>query len=55
MMKALLSLEAVKDTKQAGELRGDTVHFIASSSAPFFVTQNGNIYRPLKQTATCLL
>jgi len=33
MMKALLRLAAVGDTKQAGELRGDTVHFIASSSA----------------------
>ena len=32
MMKALLRLAAVRDTKQAGELRGDTVHFIASSS-----------------------
>jgi len=46
---------AVKDMKQVGELRGDTVDFIASSSALFFMTQNGNIYRPLKQTATCLL
>jgi len=55
MMKALLRLTAVRDTKQAGELRGDTVHFIATSSALFFMTQNGNIYRPLKQTATCLL
>jgi len=36
MMKALLRLAAVRDTKQAGELRGDTVHFIASSSARFF-------------------
>jgi len=33
MMKALLRLAAVRDTKQAGELRGDTAHFIASSSA----------------------
>ena len=32
-MKTLLRLAAVRDTKQAGELRGDTVHFIASSSA----------------------
>ena len=55
MMKALLRLVAVSDTKQAGELRGDTVHFIASSSALFFMTQNDNIYRPVKQTATCLL
>ena len=55
MMKALLKLAAVRDTKQAGELRGDTVHFIASSSALFFMTQTGNIYRPLIQTATCLL
>jgi len=36
MMKALLRLAAVRDTKQAGELRGDIVHFIASSSALFF-------------------
>ena len=36
MMKALLRLAAVRDTKEAGELRGDTVHFIASSSARFF-------------------
>ena len=35
MLKALLRLAAVRDTKQAGELRGDTVHFIASSSARF--------------------
>jgi len=55
MMKALLSLAAVRDTKQAGELRGDTVHFFASSSAMDFMTQNGNIYRPLTQTATCRL
>jgi len=43
------------DTKQAGELRGDTVQFIASSTALVLMTQNGNIYRPLTQTATCLL
>jgi len=55
MMKALLRLAAVRDTKQAGELRGDTVHFIGSSSALVSMTQNGNIYRPLTQTATCLL
>ena len=55
MMKAFLRLAAVRDMKQAGELRGDTVHFIASSSALFFMTRNGNIYRPLTQTATCLL
>ena len=55
MMKALLRLAAVRDTKQAGKLRGDTVHFIASSSALVLMTQNGNIYRPLTQTATCLL
>ena len=36
MMKAFLRLAAVRDTKQAGELRGDTVHFIASSSPLFF-------------------
>jgi len=52
MMKALLRLAAVRDTKQAGELRGDTVHFIASSSALVLMTQNCNIYRPLTQTAT---
>jgi len=55
ILKALLRLAAVRDTKQAGELRGDTVHFIASSSARFFMMQNGSIYRPLTQTATCLL
>ena len=54
-MKTLLRLAAVRDTKQAGELRGDTVHFIASSSALVLMTQNGNIYRALTQTATCLL
>jgi len=41
MMKVLLRLAAVKDTKQAGELRGDTVRFIASSSALVLMTQNG--------------
>jgi len=55
MMKALLRLAAVRDTKQAGELRGDTVHFIASSSALVLMMQNGSIYRPLTPTATCLL
>jgi len=35
MMKALLRLAAVRDMKQAGELRDDTVHFFASSSALF--------------------
>ena len=55
MMKALLRLAAVRDTKEVGELRGDTVHFIASSSALVLMTQNGNIYRPLTQTATSLL
>ena len=55
MMKALLRLTAVRDTQQAGELRGDTVRFIASSSALVLMTQNGNIYRPFTQTATCLL
>jgi len=55
MMKALLRLAAVRDTKQAGELQGDTVHFIALNSALVLMTQNGNIYRPLTQTATCLL
>ena len=34
---------------------GDTVRFIASSSALVLMTQNGNIYRPLTQKATCLL
>jgi len=33
MTKALLRLAAVRDTKQARELRGDTEQFIASSSA----------------------
>ena len=47
MTKALLRLAAVRDTKKAGELRGDTVQFIASSSALLLMTQNGNIYRPL--------
>jgi len=37
------------------ELRGDTAQSIASSSALVLMTQNGNIYRPLTQTATCLL
>ena len=55
MMKALLRLAAVRDTKQAGELRGDTVHFIASSSALVLMMQNGSIFWPLTQTATCLL
>jgi len=55
MIKALLRLAAVRDTKQAGELRGDTVQFFASSSTLVLMTQNGNIYRPLTQTATCLL
>ena len=55
MMKALLRLAAVRDTKQPGKLRGDTVHFIASSSALFLMMQNGSIYRPLTQTVTCLL
>ena len=55
IMKALLRLAAVRDTKQPSELRGDTVQFIASSSALVLMTQNGNIYRPLTQTTTCLL
>ena len=55
MMKALLRQAAVRDTKQPGELRGDTVHFIASSSALVLMTQNGNICQPLTLTATCLL
>ena len=50
MMKALLRLAAVRDTKQAEELRGDTVQFIASSSALVLMTQNGSMYRPLTQT-----
>jgi len=49
MMKALLRLAAVRDTKQAGGLRGDTVQFIASSSALVLMTQKGNIYRPSTQ------
>jgi len=55
MMKTLLRLAAVWDTKQAGDLRGYTVQFIASSSALVLMTQNGNIYRPLTQTAICSL
>jgi len=55
MMNTLLRLAAVRDTKQAGEMRGDTVHFIASSSALVLMTQNGKIYWSLTQTATCLL
>ena len=55
MMRALLRLAAVWDTKQTGDLRGDTVQFIASSSALVLMTQNGNIYPPLTQTATCPL
>ena len=55
MMKALLRLAAVRDTKQAGELRGDTAHFIASCSALVLMMQNGSIDRPLTQTETCLL
>jgi len=39
MMKALLRFAAVRDSKQAGELRGDTVHFIASSSALVLMTK----------------
>ena len=52
MMKALLRLAAVWDKKDSWDLRGDTVQFIASSSALVLMTQNGNIYRPLTQTAT---
>ena len=55
MMKALLGLAAVRDTKQAEELRSNTAQFIASSSALVLMKQNGNIYRPLTQTATSLL
>jgi len=55
MTKALLRLAAVWDTKQTGDLRGDTVQLIASSSALVLMMQNGNIYRPLTQTATCPL
>jgi len=55
MTKALLRLATVWDTKQTGDLRGDTVQFIASSSALVVMTQNGNIYWPLTQTATCPL
>jgi len=42
-MKALLRLAAVRHSKQAGDLRGDTVQLIASSSALVLMTQNGNI------------
>ena len=55
MMKALLRLAAVWDTKQTGDLRGDTVQFTASSSALVLMTQNCNIYRQLTQTAICPL
>jgi len=55
MMEALLRLTAVWDTKQTGDLRGDTVQFIASSSALVLMTENGNIYRPLTQTVACPL
>ena len=54
-MKALLRLAAVWDTKQTGDLRGDTVQFSASSSALVLMAQNGNIYWPFTQTATCPL
>jgi len=43
-MKALLRLTAVRDTKQARELRGDTVQFIVSTFALVSMMQNGNIY-----------
>jgi len=43
MMKTLLRLTTVWDTKQTGDLRGDTVQFIASSAATVLMTQNGNI------------
>jgi len=36
-------------------LKQVSVQFIASSSALVSITQNGKIYRPLAQTATCLL
>ena len=55
MMKALLRLAAVWDKKQTGDLRGDTVQFIALGSVLVLMTINGNIYRPLIQTATCPL
>jgi len=55
MMKELLRLAAVRDTKQAGQLRDDTSQFIVSSSALVILTQNDNFYRPLAQTAACLL
>ena len=55
MMKTLLRLVAVWDTKQAGDKGGDTVQFIALICALVLMTQNGNIYRPLAQTAICPL
>jgi len=55
MMKALLRLVAVWDTNQTDDLRGYTVQFIASRSALVSMTQNGNIYWPIAQTATCPL
>ena len=45
----LLRIAAVWDTKQAGDLSGYTVQLIASTSALLLMTQNGNIYRPLKK------
>ena len=55
-MKALLRLAAVRDMKQSGELRGDTAQYIAASSSTLvLMKQNGNIYQPLTQTATCPL
>jgi len=53
MTKALLRLAAVWDTKQTGDLRGDTVQFIASSTALISMKQNGNIHWPLTRTVTC--
>jgi len=53
-VKVLLRLVAAWDTKQAGDLWGDTVKFIASNLASHVITHNGNINRPLASTATCL-
>jgi len=48
MMKALFRLAAVRDTKQAGELRGDTVQFIWHASSRTYVISRGKVsVRPL--------
>jgi len=53
MMEALHKIAAVRDTKEGRG--GDSEQFIASGSALVLMTRNGNIYRPLTETATCLL